>query len=431
MRLNKAIYITCAITSISSLLAYTSPPQLLTVNTTNAQTPSLIPTKSLLDALSIIGVPLSDIESLQSTGEANSNIVSLFTEYANNSDKTIYNTLSQEQANALILFGFKLKNQNKITSKPLNTLMVAEKKRLGLSSANVKTLTTLSLALEDNPSYGLTADDVSFVREMLPFIEENPFAFADVLGLLIRAFIVQEDSDTPIDPTVDDDIEIALTNAAQTLTDLDDDQIVNITNIANTYQTTEEFDNSESNVADLSAAMAIAAIPFGVYALYPLIGSENVYAVDNITRNYEGNFNRDYVNRYNGEVNRNRGDFPRADGRNPENRGNINNRGPVDRGAAGRGPAERGAAGRGPAERGAAGNREAGRGPNNGNIGNRGQNGGRTRSLDRSRIQGGGGQRAGGNRANAGRASGNRAGGGRAGGNRGGGGRAGGGGGRR
>lgn len=406
MKLNKAIYITCAITSISSLLAYTTPPQTLKVNAASAESPSLIPTKALLDALSIIGVPLSDIESLQSTGEANSNVVSLFTEYANNSNKTIYNTLSQEEGNALILFGFKLKNENKITSKPMSTLMAAEKKRLGLSTANIKTLTALSLALEESSSYQLTPSDVSFVRQMLPFIEENPFAFADVLGLLIRAFIVQEDSDTAIDPTVDDDIEIALTNAAQTLTNLDDDQITNITNITNTYQTTEEFDNSEANVADLSAAMAVAAIPFGVYALYPLIGSENVYTVDNITRNYEGNFNRDYANRYNGEVNRNRGDFPKANGANPGTRGNINNRG-----AAGNGPANRG--------------------PNSGNAGDRAQNGGRTRSLDRSRVQGGAGQRAGSGRANAGRAGG--AGQGRAGGagsGRAGGGRAGGGSGR-
>ncbi len=380
MRLNKSIYITCALTTACTLFSYTTGSNPLFIKTASSQPVPLIPSQTLWNALNIIGVPGTDMDTLKTTGQATPTTLSLFTKYAENSGNSAYDQLSQDESNALILFGFKLKNQNQITDNVLNDLMVAEKKELGMSTANIKTLRSLALSLEDSPSYALTLSDVTFVRQIIPFIQENPFAFADVLGLLIRAFLVQEDSDSPIDPSIDDEIESALTDAAQTLSGLTDDQIVNITNITQNYETTEQFNDSDSNVEDLSAAMAVAAVPFGLFALYPLIGSEAVYGVGDITRNYEGSFNRGYVDRYNGEIDRNRDNFPRNDVNNARARtdGNgLNNRS---------NPAERG---------------QRDLGGNNNARGDLGQNSDRSRSLDRSRMQAGNGGRANGARAGA------------------------------
>lgn len=387
MKYPKILYILCSITTVSFTMGYTASPPTHKINAPLGQA-NTKPSQTLLDALAVIGGSTEDIDAFRTTGIPSNALIKSFINYAQNSNKSIFNNLTQDQNNALVLFGFRLGSNQKIPEGVMDDLMVAEKMRVGMSSSDIKTLQTLISSIQNDSTYELTEANTSFIQTLIPYINNNPFAFADAIGPLISALVIEENVDNP---NVSEELETCLTDAAQSLTTLTDDQINNITNITQNYNSTENFEASDDNVSDLNVALAAAALPLGLFALYPLIGSDDVYAVNNITRNYPDNFDRDYVNRYQGEFNRGL-----------DRRDNWNNR----RNGEGRGPGNRDQIGQ-RRENGGPRAQDRGLGPNNGNRqgldrggqgGNRGSlnrgNGGR--SLDRSRGGGAGNRSPGG-----------------------------------
>lgn len=274
----------------------TAPPQEFAI-----QTPSSL----LVQTLTTLGTPLEDISSFSVSGIPTPAILKLFTHYALHANDSAYTGLSSLQRGSLILFGYELLAQNQIPASTISTLMEEEKNRAGLSSQEIDTLHQLVQKIEQAPSYTLTSPDVSFVRSLLPALSQVPFAFADSIGALIQAFVIQEDN--PAYPLEDDDIEKTLSQAAKEISQLSDKQVENITMITQTYHNTEQFDASQENVEDINAALALAALPMGTYALYPLIGSDAVYDINTITRTYPHNFPR--ATRYQTQV----GTAPRAE----------------------------------------------------------------------------------------------------------------------
>ena len=408
MKFTKLVCAVCSVSFVGSIGGVASPPQVLL---TSQQASPLQSDQDLLDALSAIGAPLSAITAYHSSGEIGSGLTAAFTKYANNSTESSYDNLTESEGNALILFGFVLSSDGKISDAPMKTLMAAEKTRAGMSSSQIKDLEELSKKIQKDPSFSLSDKQVEFVQSILPYIEKHPFAFADVLGPLISAFIV--DDDNPDKDDVNEDIQEALTAAAQAVSNLSENDIQTITNVTNEYNTTNEYNSSTENVSAINQALAVGSLVYGTYLLYPLIGSNDVYAVDDITRNYSAEFNTAYVDRYNGQVARNRNVDQARRANNPNARAHAENN------------ARQGSV----------------RQPDNARNGNaRAQgpqsNGNRNRSLDRSR--GGGAYGNGGGARNADRSNrgggygggGDRAGGGDRGGGHGGG-RGGGGGGRR
>jgi hypothetical protein len=289
MKIHKLVFGVSSIVSAFSIVGYEVRVEPIpSIRVSNPSPTINAPSQDLLDALGVIGASTSDILEFKQTGKPTYGIVQAVIAYDNNSSNSVYQNLSQAQDDALVLFSFVLHNDKKISDQSLKTLMRDEKLRMGMNSTEIDRLEELSNALISDSSYILSSDELTKIQNLVPIINDDPFAFADVIGPLIGAVIYTTEHG-PVTP--DPSIEQGLAEAAQTLTGLSDEQVNNIVNITNNYMETNTFTPSQEDVNDMNQAIAVAALPLGAFALYPLLGYTTVTEVDAITRGYDYYFN--------------------------------------------------------------------------------------------------------------------------------------------
>ena len=283
MFISKLVISIFGITSVLSVSGYGD-----TAGNSQAISPAqTLVREQLAEALTALGVPLSDLMAFKQSGKPPSAIVNAMTTFANNANSAAYSGLTQSQKNALTLFAFVLHKDGKLSSDSLQNLMRDEKIRLGMSLQEVGQLQTLASTLSGDTKHQLTPEELAIIQSVMPKISQDPFAFADVLGLTIGAMLYNSDNGyiTP-DPILEGE----LIAAAQEITGLTDGQIDNITNITNNYQTNSSFTPTDENVTDMNQALAVSVLPYGSCLLYPLLGVESVEQVNAITGVYGAAF---------------------------------------------------------------------------------------------------------------------------------------------
>ena len=300
MGFSKFIHLTCSI-ALTTVSLSAAPPSIRLVSEQVAL--PMQNNQTLLDALAALGTPVDSIAQFHASGETSPALIAAFSRYASNSNEPTYNNLSFSESNSLILFGYMLASEEKISPSAMETLMADEKMRLQMPLSQIKELEDLSQMVQNDENFSLSDEQIAFVQSILPYINKNPFAFADVLGPLISAFLIDEDNEDNED--VDLEIHTALTRASQTVINLSNNQIQTSNHITNEYNNNQQFNSTTENVEAVNAVMPFAFLPFGLYALYPVIGSHDVYAVGNVTRVHARSFNPAYANRYHGQVQRN------------------------------------------------------------------------------------------------------------------------------
>lgn len=283
--------------AIFSLLSFYAPTGY--TDSSSMQMASATFTKELPSALYKIGVSTSDIGQMQISGAPPSTLVQTFTNYANDANNKSFSTLSTPERNSLVLFAFKLQNQGLISNDTLQALMTSEKLRTGMPMAHIQEIEDLAAQFKNNPNYVISAETVNMVGDACSYININPYAFADVLGTIMNPILNQNTVTVP--PTT----EQILINAAKTLTGLSQDQINNIQDISDNYQSTQQFQATPENVNDMNQLMETSYYPDSSYLLLPFIGADALVTAAAISYAYPETFDAGTVNAYHANVYRN------------------------------------------------------------------------------------------------------------------------------
>ncbi|MES2200366.1 MAG: hypothetical protein V4489_09405 [Chlamydiota bacterium] len=271
-----------------------------TQNTPFTMTQSL-PPQALPDALYQIGGETYDIGQLSISGVPSKALVKAFTKYADDSDNSKFNSLSQIERDALVFFGFKLQSKGEVSDSAINSLMMAEKMRTGMPKAHIKELLSLIERIKANPNYELTHEDVMLVDSTAPFINIDPYAFSDVLGSLLGPVLHA----TPENIGISSSTEDILVNAAKTITGLTQEQMDNLQNISNNYQDSQQFTSSSDNVNDINQVAETSYYPDSANLLLPFLGADALITMSEIHYAYPNTFYGEGYNQYNRTVVRN------------------------------------------------------------------------------------------------------------------------------
>jgi len=290
--MKKGIYL-----AIFSLLSFYTPNGYTDSSSTEIASATF--SKELPSALYKIGVSTSDIGQMQISGTPPSTLIQTFTNYANDANNKSFSKLSTPERNSLILFAFKLQNQGLISNDTVQALMTAEKLRTGMPIAHIREIEDLAAQFRNNPNYVISAETVNMVGDACSYININPYAFADVLGTIMNPILNQNTVTVP--PTT----EQILINAAKTLTGLSQDQINNIQDISDNYQSTQQFQATPANVNDMNQLMETSYYPDSSYLLLPFIGADALVTAAAISYAYPETFDTATVNTYNTNVYRN------------------------------------------------------------------------------------------------------------------------------
>ncbi len=288
-----------------------------------------LPPQALSDALYQIGGTSSDIGQLEISGIPSESLVKVFTKYANDSDNSKFEALSQAERNALVFFGFKIQSKGEVSDSAMSSLMMAEKMRAGMPKAHIKELMSLVERINANPNYELTYNDVTLVDLTATFINVNPYAFSDVLGSLIGPVLHA----TPENIVISSATEEILINGARTITGLSQQQMDNLQNISDNYQDSQQFDSSSDNVNDVNQVIETSYYPDSANLLLPFLGADALIAMSQIHYAYPATFYAEGFNQYDRTVVRdptvvayNRaGDYPRYNNNWANNRSQARN----------------------------------------------------------------------------------------------------------
>ncbi|MBM3198748.1 MAG: hypothetical protein FJZ58_05790 [Chlamydiae bacterium] len=278
MSYRACIFMLSALSVVSPLVGQ-AQIQLVDNNTQAPSKPNPNIKEELVQGLVTIGVPMSDILAMKETGKPSRAVVDAMTAFANNSNSAVYDGLSPAQKGALTLFCFVLHADKKLSKEALDTLMRDEKVAMGMSLSEVDQVQTLTSQILANPNYQLTQEDQEFIQSIIPYMGQNPYAFADTVGPLIGNLLYNDNEGYT---TPNPQLEQELIEVAQVLTGLSSDQVTNITNITDTYNTNQSFTPTPENVTDINEVMAVSTLPYGLYALYPFLGVTGVAAIDDM-----------------------------------------------------------------------------------------------------------------------------------------------------
>jgi hypothetical protein len=276
--------------SISMTSGYTQDPASSTVKSLSSQ--------ALTDALYKIGGTANDIGSLEKSGIYSSDLVRKFLFYTNNSNEPMFNTLLSSERDALVLFAFKLQSRNDISNSDLHSLMEAEKIRTGMTKEQIKELMSVFNTIKDNKNYELTHNDVRVINLASPFINKDPYSFADILGTLIEPILHA----TPEAIGIPASTETTLIEAAKTLTGLRQYKMDNLQSIADKYQSSHKFIPTADNIDDVTQVMEAAYYPNSASLLLPFLGADTLITLSKIPYAYPDSFNEDLVNYYTHEI---------------------------------------------------------------------------------------------------------------------------------
>lgn len=258
-------------------------------------------TQTLSGALYKIGGTDSDIGQLGITGSPPSSLVKSFANYANDSDNSKFSSLSDSERDSLVFFGFKLQSKGDLSDSAMKSLMVAEKMRTGMPKAHIQELMSLVEKIKANPNYELTFNDVNLINSAAPFINNDPYAFSDILGTLMGPIL----NATPENLPITTETEEILINAARTVTGLSQEQMDNLQNIGDNYESSKEFDSSDDNVTDVTQVIETSYYPDSANLLLPFLGAGTLIAMSGIYDTYPNNFYGEGYNEYNRNVTRN------------------------------------------------------------------------------------------------------------------------------
>jgi ribosomal protein S30 len=183
----------------------------------------------------------------------------------------------------------------------MKSLMVAEKMRTQMPKAQIKELSALVERIKANPNYELTYEDVMIVDSTAPFINDDPYAFSDVLGTLIGPVLQAPSESIGISPST----EQILINAAKTITGLTQEQMDNLQNIGETYQNSQQFSSTPTNVSDVNQVIETSYYPDSANLLLPFLGAGTLIAMSQIHYGYPTYFYGEGINEYDRTVVRN------------------------------------------------------------------------------------------------------------------------------
>ena len=154
-------------------------------------THAMIP-EDLLEILTKIGVPPEDLLSWRQSGILTRSILEMMTGFAKQSNGSRYAELSLEEKRVLTRFCLQLYEQRELSQNAFTILMRDEKIAIGMSLAEIEQLHVLVQQMQGNPNYTLTDDDLAMLHGLLPYIQENPEAFGDLLSPLLACLSANE-----------------------------------------------------------------------------------------------------------------------------------------------------------------------------------------------------------------------------------------------
>jgi len=276
----------CALTILFPFQGYPDNPPL-----SNNTLPS---PQILSNALFKIGVSTGDIGELFMSGNPPPPLMKTFNSYANDSNSFKFQSLTFSERNALIIFAFKLQAKGALSETTLHTLMTNEKVRAGMPKAHIKEVYDLNKIITENPNYVLSPQGAVIIGDAAGYINDQPFAFADILGAFVKP-VLEQDPHAIALTTATEDI---LIKAAQTVTGLSGAQIDHLQELGNQYGATSEFANTPSNVNDLTQLTETAYYPNGANLLLPFFGADTLIYASKIHYAYPSAFNQAAIDRY-------------------------------------------------------------------------------------------------------------------------------------